>query len=44
MSWWRWYAVNKVGKYSWNYDHPLTLPQPELYFPPGPGDWEHDES
>ena len=43
MAWWRWYAVDRVGGFSWNYDEPLTLPAPEVYFPPGPDDWEHDE-
>jgi len=44
MSWWRWYAVDKVGKYSWAYDKPLELPTPQIYWPPSEDDWEQYEA
>jgi hypothetical protein len=43
MPWWRWYAVDRVGKYSWKYDKPEVLPFPEIVFPPHEQDWEQYE-
>ena len=40
MSWWRWFAVDKVGKHSWD----ASAPFPVYEDLPGEGDWEHDES